>query len=210
MDNNKEGGSDQVSLNQLDVLREIGTIGSGRAATALADLLGERVEIALPETRLIPLESLDKILGDPENAYFVLDTGLEGDIGGRIFFLLSPEEAKILGGSLIGKPPEETDLEDPLFQSALKESANILVGAYMNALSDITGLSILYTVPSLALDMVAALLDFIFIQIAQNSEEALFIKTDLKIKDIAFEGLFLFFPDAESLKKIFNTLGINS
>jgi len=73
----------RISLNQLDVLREIGTIGAGRAATALADLLGTKVNISLPETRLVPLENLDKILGDPEKAFFVLDTGLEGDIGGR-------------------------------------------------------------------------------------------------------------------------------
>ena len=197
-----------VSLNQLDVLREIGTIGAGRAATALADLLNSRVEISLPETKLIPLENLDKILGDPEKNFFVLDAGLEGDVGGRILFLLSPAEARILGGALIGKEPSGIDLEDELFKSSLKEAANILVGAYMNALSDITGLSILYSVPSLALDMVAALLDFIFIQIAQDSAEALFIKTNLKIKDIDFAGLFLFFPDTVSLKKIFNTLGM--
>jgi len=197
-----------VSINQLDVLREIGTIGAGRAATALADLLNTKVEITLPETKLIPLENLDKILGEPEKSFFVLDTGLEGDVGGRIFFLLPPSEARILGATLLGKEPEDIDFEDALFQSSLKEAANILVGAYMNALSDITGLSILYGVPSLALDMVTALLDFIFIQIAQHSEKALFIKTDLKVKDIAFQGLFLFFPDVFSLKKIFTTLGI--
>ncbi|MFH1767838.1 MAG: chemotaxis protein CheC [Candidatus Omnitrophota bacterium] len=204
MDNNKE----QVSLNQLDVLREIGTIGAGRAATALADLLSTKVEITLPETKLVPLERLDKILGDPEKAFFVLDTGLEGDIGGRIFFLITPNEARNLGAALLGQQPDAIDFKDPMFQSSLKEAANILVGAYMNALSDITGLSILYTVPSLALDMVTALLDFIFIQIAQHTEEALFIKTNLIIHEREFEGLFLFFPDDVSLKKIFSTLGI--
>jgi len=202
-------GKDGVSSNQLDVLREIGTIGAGRAATALADLLNTKVEITLPEVKLIPLENLDKILGDPERSFFVLDTGIEGDVGGRIFFLLSPSEARILGGTLIGEEPKDVDFEDALFQSSLKEAANILVGAYMNALSDITGLSILYGVPSLALDMVAALLDFIFIQIAQHSEKALFLKTNLKIKGIDFDGLFLLFPDTESLKKIFSTLGVS-
>ncbi len=198
----------KVSVNQLDVLREIGTIGAGRAATALADMLGIRVSISLPETKLVPLENLDKILGDPEKSYFVLDAGLEGDIGGRIFLLISPQEARILGASLLGQKPEDINFDDPMFQSSLKEVSNILVGAYMNALSDITGLSILYGVASLALDMVAALLDFIFIQIAQNTDEALFIKTDLKVKDINFEGLFLFFPDTASLKKVFKILGV--
>jgi len=196
----------RISLNQLDVLREIATIGAGRAATALAELLGTRVDIKLPETRLIPLENLDTILGDPEKTFFVLDTALEGEIGGRIFLLLPPEEAVILGATLIGQDPKDIKYDDPLFQSALKEMANILVGAYMNALSDMIGLTIIYSVPSMALDMVAALLDFIFIQIAQHSEEALFVKTDLAVKDINFSGLFLFFPDHESLMKIFSIL----
>ena len=201
-------GEENVSLNQLDVLREIGTIGAGRAATALADLLNTKVEITLPEVKLIPLENLDKILGDPEKSFFVLNTGIEGDIGGRIFLLFPPREARVLGSSLTGKDPNSVDFNDALFQSSLKETANILVGAYMNALSDITGLSILYSVPSLALDMVAALLDFIFIQIAQHSEKALFLKTNLRVKDADFDGLFLLFPDSASLKKIFDALGV--
>ena len=96
-------------------------------------------------------------------------------------FLLSPQEATILGAALLDKKPEEIAFDDALFQSALKEMVNILVGSYMNALSDMVGLTIMYSVPSLALDMVTALLDFIFIQIAQHSEEALFVKTDLGV-----------------------------
>jgi len=56
--------------------------------------------------------------------------------------------------------------------------------------------------------MVAAILDFIFIQIAQEAEEALYIKTDLQVKGLSMEGLFLLFPTTESLKKIFTILGV--
>jgi len=198
----------RISLSHLDLLREIGTIGAGRAATALAEMLNCKVDIALPETKIIPLESLDKILGNPEDVYFVLDIGVEGEIGGRIFFLLPPKEAKFLGATLLGQDPDSVDTEDVLFQSSLKEMVNIVTGAYMNALSDMSGLTIMYGIPSLAIDMVGALLDFLFIQIAQHSDEAIFIKTRLQVKDIKFEGFFLFFPDMESLKKLFDVLGV--
>ena len=199
---------ERMSLTHLDLLREIGTIGAGRAASALAELLNCKAEITLPETKVVPLESLDRVLGHPEEVYFVLDIGIEGDIGGRIFFLLPPEEAKILGSALLGKDPKEIDTDDLLFQSSLKEMINILCGAYMNALSDMTGLTIMYSIPSLATDMIGALLDFFFIHIAQYSDEAIFIKTQLKIKDMNFRGIFLFFPDMESLRKIFDILGV--
>lgn len=93
-------------------------------------------------------------------------------------------------------------------QSSLKEVVNILVGSYMNALSDMTGLTIMYTVPLIAVDMVASILDFIFIQIAKDSDEAVIIETDLKVQDINLGALFLFFPDDESLSKIFGILGM--
>lgn len=198
----------RISLAHLDVLREIGTIGAGRSATALAELLNCKVEISLPETKLIPLESLDRILGNPDDMFFVLDIGLEGDIKGRVFFLLPPQQAKILGSTLLGKPEEELDNNDLLFQSSLKEVVNILTGGYMNVLSDMTGLTILYSTPSLAIDMIAALLDFFFIHIAQYSDEAIFIKTQLKVRNMDFQGMFLFFPDLESLRKLFDILGV--
>ncbi len=202
--------NENISLIQLDVLREIGTIGAGRAATALADLLNCKVEINLPETKLVPLETLDKVLGNPEELYFVLDITIEGDIGGRFFFLLPPHEAKILGGALLGQNADEIETEDPMFQSSLKEMINILAGAYLNSLADMTSLTILYSIPSIALDMIAALLDYFFIQIAQDTEKAIFIKTMIKVADINFNGFFLFFPEFESLRMIFDRLGIES
>ena len=203
MDNNR------VSPAQMDLLREIGTIGMGRAATALSELLNCKVEITLPQTKIIPLESLGSILGEPEEIYFVLDIGLEGDIGGRLFFLVSPKEAKILGSALLGQKPEDMDSEDPLFQSALKEMVNIIAGAYMNVLSDMTTLTIMYTIPSLAMDMVSALLDFFFIHISQFTDDAVFIDANLKVEDIQFKGTFLYFLEPESMLRIFEMLGVD-
>lgn len=198
----------KLSFTQLDVLKEIGTIGSATAATALADLVAAKVDISVPQVSLVPLENLSTVLASADTLYFVLDMEINGDIGGRIFLLFSPEDAKFLASVLLGKPKEELDFKDDMFKSALKEACNILGGAYISALADITNLAILPSIPSLALDMVGAILDFIFIQIAQTSEEALFIKTDLQVKGLSMEGLFLLFPTSDSLQKIFNVLGV--
>lgn len=199
----------RLSLLQLDLLKEVGTIGAGRAATALSDLIAKKVEITVPEVSLIPIENVSNLLEERDRLFFVIDMGISGDISGRIFLLFSPDDARILAGSLLGKPKESLDLRDELLQSSLKESANILNGSYVSVLADMTNLNILISSPSLAIDMVGAILDFIFIQIAQYSEEALIIKTNLKVSDVNLEGLFLFFPSDESLTKIFATLGLN-
>jgi len=198
----------KLTFTQLDVLKEIGTIGSATAATALADMVQSKVDISVPQVSLVPLENLSTILASAEKLYFVLDMEIKGDIGGRIFLLLSPEDAKFLASALLNKSKDELDFKDDMFRSSLQEACNILGGAYISALADMTNFTILTSIPSLAMDMVGAILDFIFIQIAQTSEEALFIKTDLQVKGLSMEGLFLLFPTSDSLQKIFNVLGV--
>ncbi len=198
----------RLSLTQLDLLKEIGTIGAGRAATALSDLISKKVGINVPQVNLIPIENISNLLKERDRLFFVIDMEITGDVTGRIFLLLSPDDAKHLSGALLGKPEEKIDLADEMLQSSVKESANILCGSYISALADMTRLNILISLPSLAIDMVGAILDFIFIQIAQTSEDALIIKTDLKVSETNLEGLFLFFPSRESLRKIFESLGL--
>lgn len=197
-----------LSSVQIDLLKEIGTIGAATAATALAGLTDIKVEINVPEVSLVPLENIAGLLNGMEKLFFVLDMEVKGDILGRIFLLLSPEDARYLAGNLLHRAQDRIDFNDEMFRSSLQESANILCGSYLSVLADMTNFKILSSVPSLAMDMVGAILDFIFIQIAQHSEEALFIKTDLKVKGLNLEGLFLFFPFGESLKKIFTALGV--
>ncbi|MFG6351580.1 MAG: chemotaxis protein CheC, partial [Oscillospiraceae bacterium] len=44
---------DELNLLELDTLREIGSVGTGNAATALSQLLGQQVRITLPEGRIM-------------------------------------------------------------------------------------------------------------------------------------------------------------
>ncbi len=197
---------ERISSGRLDVLKEVSTIGAGRAATAMSDLIGAKVEISVPEVKLVPIEQMPTILDNVEQEFFVLEMGMERDVNGRIFLLLTPKDAKIISSTLLHKAVAEVDFESEIFISALKESGNILSGAFVSALADMTHLNILNTVPSLAIDMVGAILDFIFIQVAQDSEEALYIKTDLSVSDLKLDCFFLFFPNSESLETIFKAL----
>ena len=198
----------RFSLAQLDLLKEIGTIGAGRAATALSELLSKRVEITVPLVNFVPLENIANLLKERERLFFVIDMEMEGDLTGRMFLLFPPDDAKNLSGALLGQPGEQINLQDEMLQSSLKETANILGGSYVAALADMTKLNILISAPTLAIDMVGAILDFIFIQIAQYSEEALYIKTEMKVSEVNLEGLFLLFPSIESLSKVFSALGV--
>ena len=57
---------DQLSSMELDTLREIGSIGTGNAATALGQLLEKRVRITLPEVRIMGYNEAIDWIGGPE------------------------------------------------------------------------------------------------------------------------------------------------
>jgi|GEM_PF-178399 len=190
----------------LDVLKEIGTMGAGRAATALSEMISAEVTISVPDAQLIRSEDFSKTIARPNEAYLVLVIMLEGELGGRVFFMVSPSEARLLGSLLLGMPPEQVNFEDPLFQSSIKEALNIIVGAYMMALSELTGFEIMFSIPYLAMDILTAV--FIADQTPQKSEELIYIKTELTVKGHNFGGSFVFFPDIPSIKKILNALGM--
>ena len=51
---------------ELDTLREVGSIGTGNAATALSALIGEEVRIELPEVRIMEYNEAIEWIGGPE------------------------------------------------------------------------------------------------------------------------------------------------
>jgi len=200
--------AERLSYNQLDVLKEMCSIGSATAATALADMLSTKVEIAVPQVTMVPLENIGDVLSKMDEMFFILDMAVLGDVKGRIFFLLSPDDAKFLAATLLSQPQGSIDYNNEMFKSALKEVCNILGGSYVSAMADMAKFTISISTPSMAIDMIGAILDFIFIQIAEESDEALYIKTDITIKGLRLNGLVLLFPTSESLQNVFAALNV--
>jgi len=81
-----------------------------------------------------------------------------GDISGSIMFILEKKAAGVLVNILMGKPLDEIVVFDEIAISALKEVGNILAGSYLSALSTLTNLNILPSVPELAIDMAGAII----------------------------------------------------
>ena len=151
---------DVTTLNafHLDVLKEIGNIGSGNAATALAKLLGKKVDMKVPQIRIMGFSEINETLGGAETPVAGILLGVLGDIKGFILFVLEQDAAEMLVNILMGREPGEKVEYDELTTSALKEVGNILTGSYLSALSALTGLKIKPDVPALAIDMAGAIL----------------------------------------------------
>ena len=51
---------------ELDALKEIGSIGTGNAATALSSMIGKQVRIEVPEVRIMGYNEAIEWIGGPE------------------------------------------------------------------------------------------------------------------------------------------------
>ena len=73
---------DQLSSLEIDTLREIGSIGTGNAATALSQMLGREVRITLPEVRIMGYNEAIEWIGGPEQVTAGVLVGMGGQMNG--------------------------------------------------------------------------------------------------------------------------------
>lgn len=195
---------------KMDVLKEVGNIGAGNAATALSRLLNKPIDMAVPKVQMLPFEAVAERVGGSENIVCAVFFRVEGEAPGNLFFIMSPAAAKRLLERLAGFEVNEEEEFSEMEWSALAEIGNILAGSYLSSLADFTSLSMMPTVPALALDMAGAILGYGLLQFGEMGDSALLIDTTFIEGQDEVEGQFFLIPDPESFGKIFKSLGIPS
>lgn len=203
--------TDQFTSMHLDILKEIGNIGAGHAATALSKLLNKKIEMNVPNVLIVSFDEMIEMAGGSENVVASVFLRIEGEATGNMFFVLPLEQAAHFIRLMIGdsnfsllKPPY-----DDMALSALQELGNILGGSYLTALSDFTHLSLYPSVPSLVIDMVGSIISFGLIEYSQFSDYCIVIDTALNEEEAeSVRGHFFLFPDPDTFKKIFSALGV--
>ncbi|PIC71823.1 CheY-P-specific phosphatase CheC [Sporosarcina sp. P16b] len=198
----------------LDVLKEIGNIGAAHAATSLSQLLGQKIDMRVPNVELVTFDEMFDLAGGTEKVVAGIFLRIEGDLTGTMFFVLTTESATQFIRKLTGDAAFTfTDVDDlGMGASALQELGNILSGSYLSALSDFTSLNIYPTVPSLSIDMVGAIVSFGLIEVSQYSDEVIVIETEILQEGeqgvSSLAGHFFLLPDPPSYRTIFSSLGV--
>src|SRR6056297_715728 len=197
------------SLNSsiIDVLKEIGNIGAGNAATSLAKMLNKKVDMEVPQVKILEFADVPKLIGGEENLVTGVYFNLEGDLTGSFLFVLDEESAL---GLLNLMMPMEFKEFDEMSNSALMEVGNILSGAYISSLASLTNLNISISVPSISYDMAGAILSVPAIQFGMVSDQVLIVENEFfdDDKDDMISGYFLLVPDLESYDVLLKSLGI--
>ena len=195
---------------QYDVLKELGNIGAGNATTALSRLINAKIDMRVPKVNLLGFSELAKAMGREEEIMVGILLLLEGDVDGMMMFLLDVASARALVNSLMGKPEAEASDDinfDEMEYSALREIGNIITGSYLSALSDMTRLTIVSSVPSLQIDMAEAILSIPAIEFSKIGDKVLLIQTQFD-DDSQISGYFVLVPELDSYDKILSSLGL--
>lgn len=206
---------EQIQDLQLDVLKEIGNIGSGNAATALSTLIQKTIDMKVPHVHILSFDQITERVGGAEKIATCVFLRIEGDITGSMYFFLDTNVAKSLVHNVLNENHETIEAIEGFSElelSVLQEVGNILSGSYLSALADLTQLNLQPTVPALAIDMIGSLLSYGFIESGKIGDVALLIDTKfLELEDqekIPISGQFVLLPDPDSFITLFDSLGI--
>jgi len=189
---------------ELDALKEVANVGAGHAATALSQLTSRRVMIEVPRVQIRPIEEAAAAVTDGNGVVAAILMHVLGDLTGRSLMLFDKDCALRLADMLLTREPGTTKVFGDLEQSSLKETANILTGAYLNGLSDMLGLMLIPSVPSLAIDLCAAVLSTTYLNFGHDRSYVIIMDTSFRFEpgDSRMSGHFVLLPDPSSLDVI--------
>lgn len=192
----------------MDALREICNIGLGNAATALAELLHKKIEIAVPKACFLDFDQVFTLVGGMEDVVSCVNLSVEGDVPGTVMFMFTEESTYDLVDMLMDREIGSTSELDSLGESAVAEIGNVLTGSFINAIGGMTGLNMTTTVPMFAFDMLGAILSASLAASGHWEDQILVIETLFFQNNDRIKGHFFLLPETGALGSLFEALGM--
>ncbi len=198
-----------LSDERMDALKEVANIGAGHAATALSLMTGARIMIDVPMINVAPIADLIPGIADEGEEVVTVVMVMHGSLTGHTLLALPLVTGRRLADLMLRRERRTGGALDLLEESALKEAGNILGGAYMTALSEFLGMTLLPSPPTLAVGTTRTVMEEHSRQ-SSNAAAACCVETEFSFEEIGerFRGFFLLLPDAASFDAIFAAVNV--
>ena len=198
----------ELNAMHLDVLREIGNIGSGNAATSLASMLNTTVDIEVPTISLVNYDHVSQYLGGKDRRVVGLAVGLEGDIDGVMLHVVQRQFVSRIINTFYPKEINTLDDINSMDLSAVKETSNITTAAYVNSLASLTNTFINITPPTEYIDTVENVLSKVSSNFEAVGNQVIYIDENLIIAGSTIKSSMILILEIDSLKRLFDKMGI--
>ena len=200
---------DQLTSMEIDTLREIGSIGTGNAATALSQMLNQEVRITLPEVRIMEYNEAIEWIGGPEEVTAGGLVKMSGDVGGIMLSVQKLELVNVVLNTMLGENIDSYENLTELERSAMIEIGNIMISTFINAMSGLADLNIKLTVPAFAVDMQGAILTVPMAEYGGMSNYLMAIGGNFVCNGQEVPCHVLLSPDLRSLDFLLRKLGVS-
>lgn len=201
---------DELTALELDTLKEVGSIGTGNAATALSELIGREVRIKSPEVRIMGYNEAIEWIGGPEEITAGVLVRLGGQMNGVMLSVQKLDFVNLVLESMMGKEVKDYFGLYELESSALIEVGNIMISTFINALSGLANVNVELSVPAFTVDMQGAIMAVPMALYGGQSDYILTIGGRFICNGKEVPCRLLMSPDIRSLNFLLRKLGVSS
>ncbi len=199
---------EDMNLLELDVMKEISSIGTSHAATALSKLLQKEIRITIPEVNILGYEDTINKIGYIEELVTATLVRMSNEVNGLMLFIFKLDLANAVLEKLIGKRYEDFQELDELAYSALEEIGNIIICSYVNAFTQLVKVEIDLSVPSSTVNMLGGILTVPIAEYGYVTDKLMYINAEFIMDGEKLSDGLLMLPDIESLNSILEKLGV--
>ena len=191
----------ELTIAQQDSLTELINIGYGRAASALSDLTGHRIDLEVPKVVMHEIHEISPILSSVVSGEVASVTQIfSGPIGGNALLLLD-EQAALMLSRLLTDVDTGTSGLDTTSREIITEVGNIVLNACLGVFGNLLQVQVAFAVPRLRVEGVEAILQSIVV----NDEElryALMIHTRFYLRAGNVRGYLVIILGITSLDRL--------
>jgi chemotaxis protein CheC len=163
----------------LGILLELGSIGAGHAATSLSEILQQQVIIDIPRIFSVRPDMLPKLYHNRDMPATAVYIHLEEKLECHFLFIFEMPELKEIT-SMMARSLSPKEREASMELSATEELGNILIGSFLTAISDFTGMNLISTTPLLIGAPFDSIIRDFVVKFSSASGEALIFDTCFK------------------------------
>lgn len=191
------------NLDKTSLISELFKKAITESSDSISKLMDKPITINATESVSGPLLEIVNYFEPSEDIYTAVAMRIQNNAEGALVFFARQDDAVRIAQEVIEVKTlkSETTISE-MTNSVLKEMANILFGAFLTRISEVSEIQLLTSIPDLTSDMVKASLDELCGDIALKSENALAVITSFSIAPMNASGKMVLIVDESTVNKI--------